>query len=108
MGDLFRMLMMLVLVSLVSCVSAHERREAHIKSSPGISESHRALIRKGRITHGMTWSDVEASLGKPSRKNRSAYRSVTKDQWVYRRGNGRSMYVYFEDGFVTSWQGPAE
>ena len=40
------------------------------------------------------------SLGVPYDVNRSVYTNLIKEQWVY----GSDVYVYVENGIVTSWQ----
>lgn len=73
-----------------------ERREA-------LSALDWQHVPAGRVAIGMTEPGVMCALGTPTAINRTATRGGTWKQWVYPRG-GRTIYVYTEDGKVTSWQ----
>ncbi|RLQ92109.1 hypothetical protein [Planomicrobium sp. Y74] len=54
-----------------------------------------------KATIGMTAEEVEkSSLGKPESINRTVTAYSVREQWVYENG----MYLYFEDGILTSFQ----
>lgn len=52
------------------------------------------------LTIGMRADDVIDALGNPTTINRTVLSSGTSEQWVYPNG----LYVYIENGVVTSWQ----
>ncbi len=57
-------------------------------------------IRRKLVRIGMNEAQVIRSWGKPDDINRSVYESGVHEQWVYRRGDYESQYVYFENGIV--------
>lgn len=59
----------------------------------------RAIL-KGQIELGMAPYHVVLSRGEPLQKNISEGVYGKHEQWVY----GRSTYLYFTDGALTSWQ----
>ncbi|MNQ78050.1 hypothetical protein D3C85_929520 [compost metagenome] len=56
-----------------------------------------------QIVVGMTAQDVRYAWGTPTHINPSFSVDVIREQWVYRRDNGNSQYIYLENGKVTSW-----
>jgi hypothetical protein len=54
---------------------------------------------------GMDILDAERALGKPNEINRTTGSWGIHEQWVYRDKN---MYVYFENGEITTWQNHLE
>lgn len=69
---------------------------------PATKWSKRVLkaIKEGNVLIGMTKDQVRASIGLPSDINRSGGTWGLHEQWVY----GSSLYIYFENGRVSSWQ----
>lgn len=57
-------------------------------------------IQKGSVFIGMVESALACSLGTPSNVNRTVGSWGVHKQYVY----GRSLYVYTQNGKVTSWQ----
>ena len=57
---------------------------------------------------GMGPIELTYVVGMPDDMNKSVTESfggaIQKEQWVFYRGGGYTMYVYFEDGRVTGWQ----
>lgn len=62
-----------------------------------------SAINQQQIMVGMTEEEVVRSWGKPSDINSSGGSHGSRDQYVYRRGNNETQYVYLKNGFVTSW-----
>lgn len=58
---------------------------------------------RGRVAVGMSKQQVELAWGRPMSTNSRTGSRGTSDQWVYRRSNASTSYVYFEDGVVTSY-----
>lgn len=59
-----------------------------------------------KLEEGMTYEEVVEVAGRPNRKNRTGGKYDTRDQWVYDypMTEGYKVYLYFEDGRLTSWQ----
>ncbi|MEW8253780.1 MAG: hypothetical protein AB2747_05460 [Candidatus Thiodiazotropha taylori] len=51
----------------------------------------------------MTTKEVIKAWGAPDRKHKSVGNGPVREQWVWRRGPGKSQYVYFSNGLVTGW-----
>jgi len=60
-------------------------------------------VRRGRLRVGMSECAVVAALGKPNRMSQTEGVEGRNDIWGYDR-RSISIYVYFVDGAVTSWQ----
>lgn len=60
----------------------------------------RLAIERGRVKNGMSPDQVKRAWGAPDKVNKS---SGGREQWVYRRGNGESKYIYLEGGQVEAW-----
>jgi hypothetical protein len=67
-----------------------------------ISDSDKALARERLVELGMDECAVAASRGRPNDINRTVTSGGRSDQWVYRTGPYR--YVYLHDGVVRSYQ----
>lgn len=61
-------------------------------------------IKNKKICLGMTKEQVRLSWGRPDDINRTVGSWGTHEQWIYRRGEYKSQYLYFENDYVTSWQ----
>lgn len=57
-------------------------------------------LKQGYYWTGMTREMATISLGSPSDKNRTVGSWGVHEQWVY----GNNLYLYFENGKLTSWQ----
>lgn len=79
--------------------AANERRRAFVNGHPDLATAVRAEILAGHVVIGMSKEMVRASLGEPIDVNRSVGSWGTHEQWVY-----DALYVYVENGIVTSWQ----
>lgn len=67
----------------------------------GFADRDVGYIRERRVRLGMAECSVLAALGVPDKLNRTTNAAGRYDQWVYRK---RGVYVYTQDGTVTSWQ----
>lgn len=76
------------------------RRVARIQSFGWPPRSAR-LVMQGAIALGMSPEMVRESWGRPDRVNRSVGVWGVHEQWMY---DARGVYVYFENGKLTSWQ----
>lgn len=59
-----------------------------------------------RLRIGMTDDDAIEAIGRPQDINRTVTAAGTDEQWVYSGAAwlGDEVYVYFENGILTSWQ----
>lgn len=78
---------------------AQRRRSEYVEANPGQPERAKSLILEGRVCLGMSSEQVLASWGPPIKRNRSVSRWGVREQWIY-----HNVYIYIEDGCVTSWQ----
>lgn len=112
-----------VVVLLTACVAQQhtKRRQEYIKNHPDITERVKMAIKNGDVLIGMTKEELIASWGQPYDINRTVTATVIREQWVYVFGYVDSytlqpipaklvtpgaphVYVYLENGIVTSWQ----
>ncbi|TAN12943.1 MAG: DUF4124 domain-containing protein [Burkholderiaceae bacterium] len=63
-------------------------------------------VATGKVTPGMTAEQMRTSWGSPTSINRSVGSYGVHEQWVYRWSNGKTQYVYLQNGVVTSFQTP--
>lgn len=104
-----RLLLLLVLLSQTGCSywihnmvygrgrASPATRTTYIEKHPDLTEREREDIRTGYVWIGATAEQVRATLGKPRRISRDVGSWGVHEQWVF-----RGLYVYFEDGIVTS------
>ena len=59
------------------------------------------VVIKGYFEIGMTDKEIRGNLGEPDIINRTVTSYETTEQWVY---NSKDLYLYFEDGKLTSYQ----
>jgi len=59
-------------------------------------------IKAGRVAIGMNMVEVLLSWNRPHDVNSRVSRFGRSEQWVYRRGQFKAQYVYFDNGVVTS------
>ena len=92
------------------CASDHEAKKLNIEApsqqTPDQLRINKAMA-SGRVTRGMSASQVKTAWGNPKSINKGVYGKRVSEQWVYDRGKFKSQYVYLEDGIVTSIQTPA-
>jgi hypothetical protein len=69
---------------------------------PDNSDELLRTLSNGNLAVGMDECLVRASLGKPDDVNTTVTARGQQEQWVYRASH--SIYVYFDEGHVTSWQ----
>ncbi|MHC4960334.1 MAG: hypothetical protein ACYTGN_18445 [Planctomycetota bacterium] len=66
------------------------------------NERYAEAVKKNLILIGMKESEVRASWGKPSKKDRVRRGRYTRDRWLY-----PSSAIYFDDdGYVVDMEGP--
>jgi hypothetical protein len=78
-----------------------------LEEGPAMSSRQIQLIElanRGRVAAGMSSDQVRIAWGAPTSINRSVRSNGISEQWVYRSGPGSAQYVYFDDGFVSSFQ----
>ncbi len=56
-----------------------------------------------KIAYGMTTDEVRNIFGRPDHINTSAGPRGELQQWVYREGRYKQLYLYFNDGRFTSY-----
>lgn len=78
----------------------HERQRLYVEGHPDKSPEIKEAILHSRILLGMTRDDVRVAFIAPEHVNRTVTSHGVHEQWVWLGG----LYVYFEDGLVTSWQ----
>lgn len=77
---------------------------AQVKLSEKSEKERKIKAKKEGIDIGYTAQQVlESSWGKPTKVNTTTNKYGSREQWVY-RGQGKSGYVYLENGVVTSIQ----
>lgn len=62
----------------------------------------KGLVREGKIQLGMTKEMVRQAWGEPDRINRTVSTTGVREQWVYE--GKKNVYLYFDDGVLTSFQ----
>lgn len=85
-----------------------EGRAAQLKLKKELADAeHRQKVRYAIETRqpmvGMTRQELDLAMGAPKNVNASQYGSSLKDQIIYER-DGRTLYVYTENGIVTAIQ----
>jgi len=85
-----------------SPMPARPRRMLYLLRNPNVKEKHAELIKKGDACIGMSESDVQASIGAPTDISTSVGKWGVHKTYIYRIGR-KSMYLFFENGILTSW-----
>jgi hypothetical protein len=80
------------------------RRIRYVQAHPNLTPTFLNAIQKGQVTLGMTKNMVTASIGSPKDVNRTVGSFGVHEQWVYGEITSNRLYVYFENGVLTSWQ----
>jgi len=70
-----------------------------IKES-GWPEDMQELILEGKVVIGMNTHMVFYALGRPDAVNESLNLEDEKQEWVYKRPDGETQHLYFEDGVL--------
>ncbi len=90
-----------------------QQKEDFLKNEKKYDGTMISLILQKKPQIGMTEEQIHYSVGKPNYVNRTGTRLGVTEQWVYTTwhtgiyGGGYStpyLYLYFEDGKLTSWQ----
>ena len=88
-----------------------EVQEDFFRKHTNIQEKVKNAIMDNEIFIGMTEAQLLASRGNPCDINRTVTQSGAKEQWVFAHNKFNfgwcsiaSVYVYIEEGKVTSWQ----
>jgi hypothetical protein len=93
------------------------RRAAYLKEHPDLAPEIRDCISKATIRVGMTGEQVKVTWGDPYETHAMGTLSGTHEQWLYKywrwalymgvdlgpNESVRPMYVYLDNGIVTSW-----
>jgi hypothetical protein len=58
------------------------------------------LILAGKVVEGMNTHMVYYAWGKPDAVNESLNSDDQKQEWIYKRPDGKTRYLYFEDGLL--------
>jgi hypothetical protein len=82
---------------------SRSRIEQLLREHPYWSEDVIALVAAGSFTIGMTAEQLTEAWGRPRDVNRTVGAWGTHEQWVYGHFL-HPVYVYLEDGVITSWQ----
>lgn len=84
---------------------AHAVREWHAKIDKlPDPENLKSLVKERKICIGMSTEAVLLSWGRPNDKNSSMYSWGKHEQWIYRHGDYKADYLYFENGILKSFQ----
>jgi len=90
-----------------SMVSEKEKtllRQEIIRRHPEWPEDIKRVVLEGNIQIGMTKEQLLASWGDPDNINRSVGSWGVHEQWIYAASYYKQIYVYVENGILTSWQ----
>jgi len=93
----------LVLMELSNIIIKHDLSQKqcnYLKENP----AEALKFKEENIIIGMPDWIVEIVFGKPYDINKTVTAHSTREQWVYKRGEIDRLYLYFEDGELTSWQ----
>jgi hypothetical protein len=74
------------------------------RDHPTWSISDCRTIAERKIRIGLTAEQAVAAWGRPDHINRTATAYGLHEQWVYEHGDYSTLYLYFDDGVLTSWQ----
>ena len=73
-----------LVILITSCTAPSDRR---IQENPaafsGLSEEHKALVRRGEVGKGMSKEAVKLAWGAPGRQTREELQGVFCDKWIY-------------------------
>jgi len=81
-----------------------QQKREFLKNEKGYSDSIINDILNGIVRIGMTREQVIYSWGRPDEIHRSVGSWGVHEQWVYRRGDFKAQFLYFENGKLTGWQ----
>ena len=76
-----------------------EEEKAEVQRK-AVEEANRITPGCRKVRIGMTQDEAIISMGKPYDINRTVGSYGTHEQWCYNGG----VYLYFEDGILSSWQ----
>ena len=75
-----------------------------IKES-GWPEDMQELILQGKVVVGMNTHMVFYAWGRPDAVNESVNLDDQKQEWIYKRTEGKTQHLYFQDGLLTEIKG---
>jgi len=79
-----------------------ERRKKIINSN--MSDELKSILMERKIRMGLTTKQVILSWGYPDDKNSSVGSYGRHEQWIYKHGDFKADYLYFENDILTSYQ----
>ena len=68
----------------------------------GWPEEMQDLILAGKVEIGMTTHMVFYAWGRPNTVNESLNLDDQKEEWIYKRPDGKTQHLYFKDGVLTA------
>lgn len=96
-------LITLLIVAVIVCVSSAGKKDADKREAAQQAEFS-ADIKARHVAIGMTAEQCTAAWGAPQKINRTVYSNHDREQWIYGREFGHEVYLYLEDGVMTSFQ----
>jgi len=76
----------------------------YIEKNSHLKNKYKEGLIQEKIWFGMSDEKAELILGEPNNINRTVTRFGTREQWVYGTSPGDRVYLYFENGELTSYQ----
>ena len=71
---------------------------------PQLTPAQCQTLANGRVWLGVTDNMARIAWGNPTDVNSSVGSWGRHEQWVYQRSDYSAQYLYFENGYLTSWQ----
>jgi outer membrane protein assembly factor BamE (lipoprotein component of BamABCDE complex) len=84
-----------------SSAQREAQRQAQLKQEQRELEN---LVERHSFAVGMTKDQVTRALGQPARVNRSVRANSVSEQWIYEFSNGKTIYLYIDNGILRSFQ----
>jgi len=101
---------MVIFAGCAGCFSEHNRDVAeYLQNANQYVQNHstdqiKEAVAKRQLIIGMNQVEVHASIGLPHDKNKTVGAWGVHEQWIYLTDGYDRMYLYFEDGILSSWQ----
>lgn len=84
---------------------AKQRQKAVAGSRDRFLNDPAGFFKRGRLKAGMSANEVRSAIGYADDENTTSVGGLsTMEQWVYERGDFDMIFLYFENGVLTSWQ----